>query len=718
MQAITFVALDCETTGLDPAVDKIIEVGATKFTLTENQTTFDSLFNPNVRIPAFVERLTGITNEELPAAPQFAEKIEELREFCADATLIGHNIKFDIAFLASHGLDLAKNPSFDTYNLASLVLPRVGSMSLAALSAQFGVTHTEAHRALADAEATRDLFRKLTEIGTGYGSEIWQQIEKLNAPEPQWLGSFARLAQTVPSSNQPVAAKSAASQTKPTAPDSALTTQLTELLTTDSPALLETPASAEEIASVLATSEKPLLLAVSHHYTAQLLSEQLQLPVALAPRYYPDAEKIAAFTSRELTTVEAPFAAKLLLQPTANFYELNLSRAERYLWDFIAATTIPADVESSTLLLTDHASLPLLTSKDRATVITSALRLPESLTQTERFALDLPTLESLAPGHEQALTIWWGLLGLLLKEAEPKYGRVELSQVSGLKNYTPVREAGQKFLAVAKDILPPGVATALATWLNDETGYLRQLRTNAASEITLALEPVRDPEQIGQLITSSNAICVGSALATVGDNFNYALHLLGLPSNTATVKLAPAAVQPTLSLISGLPAPNEPSFVAESEERLTELLNTLPGITAVVFSGQYALRQFFEKAQTKVKRPIFSPRLTGSQGKIAVELVQHTDAAYLTTSEYLPARCRNVILVKLKFIVRDDSDWSTETLPEAVLTFRKIWVSLAHVAERPKDQQMIVLDNRLTEKGYGKDFVRATGVELTGFPSS
>ncbi len=723
MQAITFVALDCETTGLDATKDKIIEVGATKFTLTDNLETFDSLFNPNVQIPAFVERLTGIQNEELLTAPQFGEKLAELREFCAGSTLIGHNIKFDVGFLASHGLDLSALPSFDTFDLASLVLQRVGSLSLAALADQFGVLHTEAHRALADAEATRDLFHKLIEIGAGHDQQIWQQIEQLNAPEPKWLSNFAQLVQTIAQENPPKPPlEKEEKQVPPTAgrtegifePNQQLATQLTTLLASDSPALLETPTSAEELTATLLASEKPVLLATSHHYTARLLAEQYDLPTVFAPYYYPDSGKVQTLTKRTLTAAEAPFVAKLLLHPRANFWEFNLTRAQRYLWDFVASTEPVQPPTESRILLTDHASLPTIATPGRATVITSVLRLPESLVQTDRFVLDLPTLATLAPAHEDTLTIWWGLLGLLLRAAEPKYGRVELSQITGLKNYTSVRETGRKFLAEARATLPPSVTAALELWLNDESGYLRQLRTNAASEITLVLEPVRQPEQIGKLITKLKAICIGTALTTTPDNFNYTLRLLGLPPTTTTISAEATATDCALVTVTGLPAPNEPSFVATSEAKLVELLNTLPGITTVVFAGQYALRQFFDKAQTKVTRPLFSPRLTGSQGKIKVELKAHETAAYLTTGEHLPDRCRNVILVKFKFVVRDDADWSTETLPEAVLTFRKLWVGLAHVAEKPADQQLIVLDNRLTEKGYGKDFVKATGTTPVG----
>ena len=74
--------------------------------------------------------------------------------------MVGQNIAFDLGFLASAGLELVA-PSFDTWELASVLLPRATRLDLGTLAASLGVTLTTAHRALADAEATRDVFLAL-----------------------------------------------------------------------------------------------------------------------------------------------------------------------------------------------------------------------------------------------------------------------------------------------------------------------------------------------------------------------------------------------------------------------------------------------------------------------------------------------------------------------------------------------------------------------------
>jgi DNA polymerase III epsilon subunit family exonuclease len=725
MQEMVFVALDCETTGLDPAKDKIIEVGATKFTLKTNLATFDSLFDPGTRIPAFVERLTGIKSEELPGAPKFAEKQDELAEFCRDAVLIGHNLQFDLAFLASHGLDLSENASFDTFDLASLILPKVGSLSLIALGAQFGVLHESAHRALSDAEATRDLFQALVGKARELPPTSWEQISQLQIAKSAWLPRLSALVlseedlRPLQSKQQDWSSSIKLETTAEVNPE--LAAKLRELLVNESPALLEASIDPAELAAVLAELNTPAILAVGSQFAARLLHSELTTgssALIFAPQFYTDPKKVEQFTNRELTTTEAALAAKLLLRPDQNFYEFNLTRPERFLWDFVANEACPLASASCPLIITDHASLPELAgNSELATgnlIVLSATRLPSNLANAKSLQLDLPTLEKLAPAHEQALTIWWGLLGLLLREAEPEYGRVELAKITGLKNFAPARDAGLKFLEAARASLPSNLASNLENWLNETPGYSRQLRTNATAEITLALEPLADPATVADLAGKfKKTVLLDSALSTAPDDFKFAKKILGLPADTLTASLPLTTENCELKIVPGLPAPSEPGFAAASETKLLELLNNLPGLTTVIFNGQYALGQFFEKTHGAAQHPVFASKMSGSQGKILHELAGCETAAFLTTGSWLPPRTQNLIVVKLAFTVREGADWQTETLPEAVLGWKKLWVNLVNVAERPAEQQLLALDNRLTEKNYGKDFLKAISAEPT-----
>ncbi len=155
-----FIAIDVETTGLDAAVDEIIEVAAVKFRDDEVLETFSELVRPHHTLPLNSARLTGITPEMLAGAPRFAEVAPRLATFLKSYPLIGHNIDFDLRMLRVHGMRLPQ-PAFDTLELATLLVPRAPAYRLGALAAALGIAHDEAHRALSDADATRQVFTHL-----------------------------------------------------------------------------------------------------------------------------------------------------------------------------------------------------------------------------------------------------------------------------------------------------------------------------------------------------------------------------------------------------------------------------------------------------------------------------------------------------------------------------------------------------------------------------
>ena len=163
----TFVALDLETTGLNADVEKIIQVGAVKFQGDQVMDRFETFVNPGRPIPEFVQRLTGIRPDQVSRAPSFSSVSQKLEEFLGHHPVVGHNVGFDLRFLETHGLPL-DNTRYDTWDLASFLLPRTSEYSLAALARMFGLDHHRAHQAIDDAEATHQLFvtllRRTTEL--------------------------------------------------------------------------------------------------------------------------------------------------------------------------------------------------------------------------------------------------------------------------------------------------------------------------------------------------------------------------------------------------------------------------------------------------------------------------------------------------------------------------------------------------------------------------
>ena len=156
----TYVAVDLETTGLDPTDDRITEIGAVRFDEQGRELgVFDRLVNPGRAIPAFTEKLTGITNEDVRGAPPFAEMAEDLRLFVGESAVVGQNVRFDLAFLAEGGVQF-EGPALDTLRFARILFPE-GPGALSDLAAELGVEMPVAHRALADARTAASVFLEL-----------------------------------------------------------------------------------------------------------------------------------------------------------------------------------------------------------------------------------------------------------------------------------------------------------------------------------------------------------------------------------------------------------------------------------------------------------------------------------------------------------------------------------------------------------------------------
>ncbi|MGI6545675.1 MAG: PolC-type DNA polymerase III [Fastidiosipilaceae bacterium] len=173
-----FVALDLETTGLDSAQERIIEVGAIRYKLNnkgefEESETFYSFVDPEKELSQEVHELTGIHSFDLQGAPKCFPVMEQLKAFIGDAPIIGHNILFDLGFLRYAGFDTPRpndprihfNPTaVDTLALARHCLKNQKSYRLGDLAAALELETGELHRAVDDARLAARLFLKMWEL--------------------------------------------------------------------------------------------------------------------------------------------------------------------------------------------------------------------------------------------------------------------------------------------------------------------------------------------------------------------------------------------------------------------------------------------------------------------------------------------------------------------------------------------------------------------------
>ena len=183
----TYVALDLETTGLDPDADVIIEVGAVRFSAAGVEDTFTSVVNPRRVVPYRIQMLTGIAPDELAEAPPWEAVAPRVQDFLADHPIVGQNVAaFDLRFLATGGI--RQGPTIhDTHELAILLLPLLGEYSLAALARHFAIPMPNHHRALPDAQASRELFLALRACAASLPPTVLAEAARL-ANASHWPG--------------------------------------------------------------------------------------------------------------------------------------------------------------------------------------------------------------------------------------------------------------------------------------------------------------------------------------------------------------------------------------------------------------------------------------------------------------------------------------------------------------------------------------------------
>lgn len=162
----TFIAVDIETTGLNPKMDKVIEIGAVKVVEGRVIETFDTFVNPECRLSTFITELTGITDQMLKGAPDEGEAFRKFLEFAKDEVLLGHHLIFDYSFLKCIAVRQKvefERKGIDTLKIAKACLPQIEKHSLEYLCLYYQIVNAHAHRAWADAMATIELYRRLAE---------------------------------------------------------------------------------------------------------------------------------------------------------------------------------------------------------------------------------------------------------------------------------------------------------------------------------------------------------------------------------------------------------------------------------------------------------------------------------------------------------------------------------------------------------------------------
>lgn len=164
--AASLVVFDFETTGLSPDMgDRAIEIGAVLIENGKITARFQQLMNPGIRIPVFIENLTGISNAMVKGANSNAQVMGEFYDFIAGQNLVAHNASFDERFLRAEFKRIKKYcPTGIACSLlaARRILQQAPNHQLTTLAAYKQLPSEGIyHRALADAEVTAHLWLSL-----------------------------------------------------------------------------------------------------------------------------------------------------------------------------------------------------------------------------------------------------------------------------------------------------------------------------------------------------------------------------------------------------------------------------------------------------------------------------------------------------------------------------------------------------------------------------
>ncbi len=180
---VRFVALDSETTGLNPLTDRLITIGAVA--VQQGDIVLEDSFEALLRMERNTAAVTvhGITRDETKGGLEESDAVRRFLDYLRDGVIVGHHIGHDISTLNAAcqrhwGFDLM-NRSLDTMDL-TLHLERSGAFAdreqireftLDSLCELFGVIPHDRHTAGGDAFITAQVFQRLLRLAARHGRE-------------------------------------------------------------------------------------------------------------------------------------------------------------------------------------------------------------------------------------------------------------------------------------------------------------------------------------------------------------------------------------------------------------------------------------------------------------------------------------------------------------------------------------------------------------------
>lgn len=182
--SVPTVVLDTETTGLDPAGDRIVQIGAVRIAAgkIDGEDVFDRLVNPAIPIPPASTEIHNISDADVSTAEDFPTAMPALAEWVGTSLVVGYSIGFDLAVLKSehqrHGLAWHRPRSLDVRDLIEIVAPDLPEASLELAADWLGIEVRDRHQALGDARLTAEIYLALISKLSAAGITTLAQAER------------------------------------------------------------------------------------------------------------------------------------------------------------------------------------------------------------------------------------------------------------------------------------------------------------------------------------------------------------------------------------------------------------------------------------------------------------------------------------------------------------------------------------------------------------
>lgn len=176
----TIAIVDVETTGGSADSNRLIEIGIIRIENGVEVRRFQSLVQPGQSVPIFVQNLTGISDRDLEGAPIFKDIADEVESCLKDALFIGHNVRTDYDFVRHEFRRLERRFIASTLcsaRLSRAFFPEYKRHNLSEIVSRHGLSVANHHRALDDAQAVWDFFRKSVEtVGATKFNDVFEKL--------------------------------------------------------------------------------------------------------------------------------------------------------------------------------------------------------------------------------------------------------------------------------------------------------------------------------------------------------------------------------------------------------------------------------------------------------------------------------------------------------------------------------------------------------------